>query len=106
MRDHCRHDVSAYVYEDKYTFKKEREVEICNVYVYGYGYSGNHRNFLRITSSISAITRFLHVFITCGAASTRWYKRVACKIKTSQMMNFTSYENLNRKNTKNVYVYV
>ena len=60
-----------------------REVEIFNAYVYGYGYQGNHRNFLRITSSISAFTRFLHVLITCGTASTRYYKRVAFKIKTS-----------------------
>ena len=60
-----------------------REVEISN----GYGYQGNHRNFLRITSAVSAFTSFLHVLITCGAASTCNYKCVVFKIKTSQMMN-------------------
>ena len=44
-------------------------------------------NFLRITSSISAITRFVHVLITCGKAYTRKYRPVDFKIKTSKMMN-------------------
>lgn len=58
-----------------------REVEISHVY--GYGYQGNHQNFLCITSAISAFTSFLHVFITCGAASTCNYICVVFKIKTS-----------------------
>ena len=37
----------------------------------GRGIRGNHRNFLCITSSFSAITSFLHVLRTCGAVSTR-----------------------------------
>ena len=55
--------------------------------MYGYGYKGNHRNYSRITSSISVkvITRLLHILITCRAASTHQHKRVACKIKSSQM---------------------
>ena len=62
-----------------------REVDISNVYLYGYGYQGNHRHFLRITSSISAFTRFLHVLMTCGVASTRNYKRVTFKIKKNSL---------------------
>ena len=38
--------------------------------------------FSHITSSVSAVTRFLSVLITCGAASTCYYNRVAGKIKT------------------------
>ena len=65
-----------------YTCIFNGEVEISNVY----GYQGNRRNFLRTTSAISAITRFLPVLIMCGAAFTRNHKRVAFKIKTSLMM--------------------
>ena len=46
-----------------------------------HGYKGNHQNYSRIMSSVSVITRLLHVLITCGAASTSQYKRVACKKK-------------------------
>ena len=62
-------------------FRKNRVVRICRGLV-----KGNHRIYSCITSSLFAITMFLHALITYGVF-TRKYKRVAFKINTSYMMN-------------------